>query len=76
MKPLIKSLSILAIGGILAGLAHAGPGDAYLGYPAVSMAKAHAKKEAQYETIALFRTGAKATGEKAKAEKAPTRSVR
>lgn len=75
MKPLIKSLSILAIGGILTGLAYAGPGDAYLGYPAVSMAKAHAKKEAQYETIALFRIGVKATAERAKAEKTPILST-
>jgi hypothetical protein len=34
MKLLIKSLSILAIGGIFAGTALAGPGDAYAGCPA------------------------------------------
>lgn len=32
MNPLIKSLSVLAIGGIIAGTALAGPGDAYAGY--------------------------------------------
>jgi hypothetical protein len=42
MKPLIKSLGILAIGGILAGTALAGPGGAYLGYPSASFAKASA----------------------------------
>ena len=31
MKPLIKSLSALAIGAIFAGTAFAGPGDAYAG---------------------------------------------
>jgi len=36
MKLLIKSLSILAIGGIFAGTAFAGPDDAYLGFPAAS----------------------------------------
>ena len=44
MKLLIKSLSIPAIGGIFAGTAFAGPGDAYLGFPAASVAKAGAEK--------------------------------
>ena len=69
MKLLTKSLSILAIGGILAGTALAGPGDAYLGYPAVSFAKASAEKKTEYVTIALFRTGVTSAGAKAKAEK-------
>ena len=45
MKLLIKSLSILAIGGIFAGTALAGPGDAYLGSHAASVAKASAEKK-------------------------------
>jgi len=49
MKPLIKSLSTLAIGGIFAGTALAGPGDAYLGFPTAS-----AEKKTEYVTIALF----------------------
>jgi hypothetical protein len=65
MKLLIKSLSILAIGGIFGGTASAGPGDAYLGFPAASIAKANAEKN----TIALFRPGVTPAGAKAKAEK-------
>jgi hypothetical protein len=42
MKPLIKPLGILAIGGILAGTALSGRGDAYLGYPSARFAKASA----------------------------------
>ena len=57
MKLLIKSLSILAIGGIFAGTAFAGPGDAYLGFPAASVAKASTEKKPKYVTIALFRPG-------------------
>jgi hypothetical protein len=68
MKLLIKSLSILAIGGIFAGTAFAGPGDAYAGYPAVSFAKAHAEKKAEYDTIALFRPRVTPPGAKAKAK--------
>jgi hypothetical protein len=55
MKLFIKSLSILAIGGIFAGTALAGPGDAYLGFPAASIAKARAEKKTV--TVALFRPG-------------------
>jgi hypothetical protein len=36
MKLPVKSLSILAIGGIFAGKAFAGPDDAYLGFHAAS----------------------------------------
>jgi hypothetical protein len=68
MKLLIKSLSILAIGGIFAGTAFAGPGDAYGSY-AASIAKANAKKKTEYVTIALFRPGVTPAGAKAKAEK-------
>jgi hypothetical protein len=60
MKLLIKSLSILVIGGIFAGTSLAGPGDAYAGYPAVSFAKASAKKKTEHVTIGLFRPEAKA----------------
>jgi hypothetical protein len=76
MKLLIKSLSILAIGGMLAGTAFAGPGDAYLGYPAASIAKASAKNKTEYVTIGLFRTGVTPAGEKAKAEKTLTASAK
>jgi hypothetical protein len=61
---LIKSLSILATGGIFAGTALAGPGDAYLGSHAPSVAKASAEKENEYVTIALFRPGVKSPGAK------------
>ena len=44
MKLLIKSLIILAIGGIFAETAFAGPGDAY-GSIAASVAKASAEKK-------------------------------
>jgi hypothetical protein len=57
MKALIKSLITLAIGGSFAGTALAGPGDAYLGFPAASIAKAIAEKKTEYVTIALFRPG-------------------
>ena len=57
MKAVIKSLITLAIGGIFAGMALAGPGDAYLGFPAASFAKANAEKKTEYVTIALFRPG-------------------
>jgi hypothetical protein len=67
MKRVTKSLSILAVGGIFAAVAFAGPGDAYLGYPAVSMAKANAEKKGQYDTIALFRPRAATTEQQAKA---------
>jgi len=69
MKLLIKSVSILAIGGIFAGTALGGPGDAYAGYPAVSFAKARAEKKTQYVTIALFRPSVTSEGAKAKAKK-------
>jgi hypothetical protein len=36
---LTKSLSTLAIGGILSGTAFAGPNDAYLGFPTASACK-------------------------------------
>ena len=68
MKLLTKSLSILAIGGIFAGTALAGPGDAY-GSHAASVGKASAKKKAKYVTIALFRPRITPAGEKAKAKK-------
>jgi hypothetical protein len=66
MKLLIKSLSILAIGGLFAGTAFAGPGDAYLGSHAPSVAKASAKKKTEFVTIALFRPGVTPAGAKAK----------
>jgi len=69
MKPLIKSLSILAIGGIFAGTALAGPGDAYLGFPAASFAKASAEKKKEYVTIALFRPGVTPARAKARVTK-------
>jgi hypothetical protein len=68
MKLLIKSLSILAIGGIFAGTAFAGPGGAYLGFPAASIAKASAEKKTEYVTIALFRPGVTPAGAKAKSK--------
>jgi len=68
MKLLIKSLSILAIGGIFAGTAFAGPGDAYLGFPATSVAKASAEKKTEHVTIALFRPGVTPAGAKAKSK--------
>jgi hypothetical protein len=61
----MKALITLAIGGIFAGTALAGPGDAYLGFPAASFAKASAEKKTEYVTIALFRPGVTS----AKAEK-------
>jgi hypothetical protein len=57
MKPLITSLLALAIGGIFAGTALAGPGDAYAGFHVASVAKASAEKKTEYATIALFRPG-------------------
>jgi hypothetical protein len=48
MKLLIKSLSILAIGGIFAGTALAGPGDAYAGCPAAGFAQASSEKKSEY----------------------------
>jgi hypothetical protein len=63
MKLLIKSLSVLAIGGIFAGTALAGPGDAYGSY-ALSIAKARTEKKTESVSIALFRPGAKAKAEK------------
>jgi len=69
MKALIKSLITLTIGGIFAGTALAGPGDAYLGFPTASVAKASAEKKTEYVTIALFRPGVTTAGAKAKAEK-------
>jgi hypothetical protein len=65
-ETLIKSLSILAIGGIFAGTALAGPGDAYAGYPAASFAKARAESKSEHGTIALFRPGVTPAGAKAK----------
>jgi len=69
MKPLVKSLSILAISGIFAGAALGGPGDAYAGYPAASFAKARAESKTEHVTIALFRPGVTLVGAKDKAEK-------
>jgi hypothetical protein len=66
MKLLIQSLTILSIGGMLAGTALAGPGDAYLGSHAASIAKANAEKKNEYVTIALFRPGVTPVGAKAK----------
>jgi hypothetical protein len=68
MKLLIKSLSILALGGMFAGTALAGPGDAYGSY-APSIAKASAEQKTKNVTIALFRPGVTPAGAKAKAEK-------
>jgi hypothetical protein len=53
----MKVLITLAVGGISAGTALAGPGDAYLGFPAASFAKASAEKKTESVTIALFRPG-------------------
>ena len=69
MKLLIKSLSILAIGEIFAGTAFAGPGDAYLGSHAPSIAKANAEKKTAYVMIALFRPGVTPAGAKAKSKR-------
>ena len=49
---LMKTVAALACG-IFAGTALAGPGDAYLGFPAASFAKASAEKKTEYVTIAL-----------------------
>ena len=49
---LMKTVAALA-SGIFAGTALAGPGDAYLGFPAASVAKASAEKKIEYVTIAL-----------------------
>ena len=65
MKASIKAMSIAAIGGLFAGVALAGPGDAYAGYPAVSFAKAGTV----IPTIALFRTRVTPIVAKEKAEK-------
>ncbi|CAN5749721.1 hypothetical protein BH09VER1_BH09VER1_11940 [soil metagenome] len=53
MKPLIKTLSILAIGGLAAGSAFAGPGDAH-----PSFAYHPVKKNTETVQIALFRSSA------------------
>ena len=60
MNPLIKSLGVVALGGIFAGSAIAGPGDAYAGYSAppkqntgqvqVALFRASVKKQAIVET--------------------------
>ena len=55
MKLLTKSLSILAIGGIFAGTALAGPGDAFVGFPAASIAKANAEKKTERRNKDRFR---------------------
>jgi hypothetical protein len=54
MKALIKSLITLAIGGSFAGTALAGPGDAYLGFPAASFAKASAEKNTETSRSLCF----------------------
>lgn len=59
MKSLIKTLSILAIGGLVAGTAVAGPGDAH---PSFAYLPAKAVKKTETVTIALFRAP---VGEKA-----------
>ena len=64
VNSLTKSLSVLAIGGISAGTAFAGPNDIYAGPVA-----GRTPINPNYVTIALFRTGAKADGSKAKADK-------
>ena len=66
----MKTLITLAIAGIFAGTALAGPGDAYAGYPAASFAKANADKKAEYATIGLFRP--RVTSAKAKKTLIPT----
>jgi hypothetical protein len=71
MKLSIKSLSILAIGGMLAGTALAGPGDAYASHTA-SIAIARAEKEKGGVTIAPFRKGVAPARDKAEAEKTLT----
>jgi len=68
MKLLIKSLTILSIGGMLAGTALAGPGDAYLGSHAARIAKARTEKKTEYVTIALFQPGVTPAGAKAKSK--------
>ena len=55
MKLLTKSLSILAIGGIFAGTALAGPGDAYLGSHAASIAKANVEQKTERRNTDRFR---------------------
>jgi hypothetical protein len=65
MKLLIKSISILAIGGIFAGTAFGGPGDAHLGFPAARVAKTNAETKIKYVTIALFGPGVTQAGAKA-----------
>lgn len=51
MKTLIKTLSVLAIGGAFAGAAFAGPGDAHPSFAYQPVKKANAVQ------IALFRSG-------------------
>jgi hypothetical protein len=73
MNSITKSLSALAIGGILSGTAFAGPNDAYASYTAsIAMAQARTEKKAEYVTIAPFRPKVTPAGEKAKVEKTPT----
>ena len=60
----MKTLITLAIGGIFAGMAFAGPNDAYAGPIA-----GRAPFNPQYVTIALFRHGGESVGAKAKPEK-------
>lgn len=52
MKSLIKALSVLAIGGLLAGTAVAGPGDAHPSFAYQPV------KKTETVTIALFRAPA------------------
>jgi hypothetical protein len=66
MKPLTKSLTILAIG-FFAGTALAGPGDAYPSHTA-SIAIARAEKTKGGVTIAPFRPGVTMAGAKSKSK--------
>jgi hypothetical protein len=55
MKLLTKFLTVLAIDGIFAGTALAGPGDAFVGFPAASIAKASAEKKTERRNTDRFR---------------------
>jgi hypothetical protein len=61
MNPLIKSLSVLAIGGIFAGTALAGPGDAYAGYSGRTATSTGAHSRAP--TVAIWTTRGLSLGE-------------
>jgi len=54
MKTLIKTLSVLAIGGAFAGAAFAGPGDAH---PSFAYQGVNNARKAKAVQIALYRAG-------------------